>query len=116
MATGWQYIDDEFYYFYSSGAMATNTTVKNCKIGSDGISNKVPYSYGWCNVYWEFIESGTGKVYSGVIENVFVYWDIRYDTWSIYESTEEKIEDAVLEIVASGRHHWYCDDFTKFED
>ncbi|WP_407638478.1 hypothetical protein [Bacillus alveayuensis] len=33
---GWQKIGYYWYYFYSSGKMATNTTIDGYKIGSDG--------------------------------------------------------------------------------
>lgn len=34
--TGWKQIDGKWYYFYSSGYMAKNTTIDGCQLGSDG--------------------------------------------------------------------------------
>ena len=36
MLTGWQKIAGKWYYFYSDGAMAANTTIGGYRLGMDG--------------------------------------------------------------------------------
>lgn len=37
LATGWRQIDGNWYYFYSDGYMATNTTIDGYYVNSDGV-------------------------------------------------------------------------------
>ena len=36
MKTGWVQLSGNWYYLYSDGSMACNTTIDNYKLGSDG--------------------------------------------------------------------------------
>ncbi len=36
MVTGWEKIDEKWYYFYSSGAMAHGTTIDGYEISDSG--------------------------------------------------------------------------------
>ena len=36
MSRGWKQIDGKWYYFYTDGTMAANTTIDGYTIGSDG--------------------------------------------------------------------------------
>lgn len=56
-ATGWKQIDGKWYYFYSDGYMAHDTTIDGYAIGSDGARIERTYNAGekWIvNGQWEF--------------------------------------------------------------
>ncbi|MDO5517789.1 MAG: hypothetical protein Q4F66_09550 [Clostridium sp.] len=55
--TGWKQIDGKWYYFYSSGYMAHDTTIDGYQLGSDGARIERVFNAGekWVvNGQWEF--------------------------------------------------------------
>ncbi len=64
MQKGWQKIDNEWYYLYGSGAMASNTIIDNWKIDSSGVATRIePDANGWIPVghNWTYYLNGVAQ-------------------------------------------------------
>lgn len=92
-ATGWRLIDGRWYYFYSNGYMASNTTIEGYRLGNNG------------SMINDGVYSGTGSGYggnikvqvnvsNGMISNVNVV--SHNETKGFYETAFKKVPAAIV--------------------
>lgn len=95
--TGWRNINGEWYYFYTNGYMAHNTTIDGYVLGSDGAwvqsndneQNEIPIVYEQENNDTVYVANSIPNYKSYIVGNITDYKDI--DCYKFTINSDKKI-------------------------